>query len=282
MLVVDGGIGLQYSGAKLFMPIVKSNGIDIAYQERGRGEPLVLIMGLGAPGSVWEEHARAYEKHFRCILVDNRGAGDSEKPLGPYDTRTMAGDVAGVMDALNIGAARVAGISMGSAIAQELALAHPDKVRSLVLISSWARCDIYTKTVFEHFCHVRAAVSPEAFMELLQLWIFTPPHFERNNEGLVVARAEAGRGATMPRHAFEAQCAACTNHDTIDRLGRISAPALLTVGDADIFTPLRLSEEIHRRMPGSQMEVFNGWGHAHHWEDLTRFNRVTTEFLLAH
>jgi pimeloyl-ACP methyl ester carboxylesterase len=54
------------------------------------------------------------------------------------------------------------------------------------------------------------------------------------------------------------------------------------VGDADIFTPLRLSEAIHQRLPGARMEIFKGWGHAHHWEDLPRFNRVTSEFLRSH
>lgn len=264
------------------MATIKTNGINMAYQVRGQGEPLILIMGLGAPGAIWEEHVKEYEKHFRCYLLDNRGAGDTDKPSGPYTTRMMAEDVAGLMDALSITNARVAGISMGSAIAQELALAHPAKVRSLVLISSWARCDIYTKTVFEHFCRVRKAVSVSNFVQLLQLWIFTAAHYDKNNTTLLEAQADAPAGVWMPQHAFEAQSAACMNHDTLERLGNIKAPTLLTVGDADIFTPLRLSEEMHQRMPGSVMEIFKGWGHAHHWEDLPQFNQVTSDFLRNH
>jgi pimeloyl-ACP methyl ester carboxylesterase len=264
------------------MSFVKTNGIKLAYQERGHGEPLILIMGLGAPGSVWEEHVKAYEPYFHCYLIDNRGAGDADKPAGPYSTRMMADDVAGLMDALKMGSARIAGISMGSAIAQELALGHPDKVRSLVLVSSWARCDEYTRAVFDHFCRVRASVSPATFTQLLQLWIFTAPFYETNREALLAARVAAEQSPTMPRHAFEAQCAACTGHDSLERLARITAPTLLTVGDADIFTPLRLSEAIHQRLPHGQMEVFRGCGHAHHWEDLPRFNQLTRAFLLTH
>ena len=263
------------------MPSITSNGIRIHYRERGSGEPLVLIMGLGAPGSLWEDHVAAYEKHFRCILMDNRGAGDSDKPEGSYTTRMMAEDTAGLMDALSIEHARVAGISMGSAIAQELALSHPDKVRSLVLVSSWSRCDRYTVAVFEHFKKMRALASPADFTQLLQLWIAAPGYYEAHLADMLQGQREEEEGY-MPLHAFEAQCDACSTHDTLNRLDRIAAPALLTVGDADIFTPLRLSAEMHERMPHSELLVFPGRGHIHHWEDLERFNARTTEFLLDH
>lgn len=100
------------------MPVVKSNGTEIYFEERGEGEPLILIMGLGADSSLWEEHVKAYEKHFRCILIDNRGAGRSGKAaqvklVGPYLTSMMADDIISVMDALKIQNAHISGISMG-------------------------------------------------------------------------------------------------------------------------------------------------------------------------
>ena len=263
------------------MPSVICNGTQINYQEQGSGEPLVLIMGLGAPGSLWEDHVASYEKHFRCILVDNRGAGDSDKPDGPYTTVMMAEDTAGLMDALGIGNARVAGISMGSAIAQELALSHPEMVRSLVLVSSWSKCDRYTVAVFEHFKTMRALASPAEFMQLLQLWIAAPGYYGEHYDEMLQGQQEAADGY-MPLHAFEAQCDACSTHDSLSRLDQITAPALLTVGDADIFTPLRLSADMHERMPHSELLVFPSGGHIHHWEDLERFNACTIEFLLNH
>jgi pimeloyl-ACP methyl ester carboxylesterase len=261
------------------MPTVVSNGIKIHYEEQGSGDPLILIMGLGAPGSRWKDHAAAYEKHFRCILVDNRGAGESDKPHDPFTTKVMADDIAGLMLALSIDNARIAGISMGSAIAQELALSYPKKVRSLVLVSSWSRCDRYTQTVFEHFKKVRELASPADFTQLLQLWIASPPYYEEHFNEMVRDQTQA-QDDYMPVHAFQAQSDACIMHNTFDRLDQITVPTLLTVGDADIFTPLRLTAEIHERMPGSEMIVFKGRGHIHHWEDLERFNDVTTQFLL--
>lgn len=263
------------------MPDVTVNGIRIHYEIRGAGEPLVLIMGLGAPASRWEDHVAAYEQHFRCLLVDNRGAGESDKPQGPYTTAMMADDTAVLMDALGIERARIAGISMGSGIAQEIALRHPDRVRSLVLVSSWSRCDRYTRAVFGHLATMRALAAPADFMQLLQLWIFTAGHYERHIDEMRQGQQDAAVGY-MPLHAFQAQCAACVEHNTYERLGRIQAPVLLTVGDADIFTPLRLSAEMHARLPQAEMQIFPGWGHAHHWEDLDRFNACTTQFLLDH
>jgi len=263
------------------MPSVTVNGIAIHYEARGQGEPLILLMGLGAPGSKWEEHVAAYERHFHCILVDNRGAGDSDQPPGPYSTRLMADDTAGLMQALGIQTARVAGLSMGSAIAQELALAYPNRVRSLVLISSWARCDRYAQAVFDHFKRARALLSPADFVQLLQLWIAAAPYYDEHYAQMLQDQSEAQAGY-MPLHAFAAQCDACRTHDALERLDRISAPALLTVGEADIFTPLRFTAEMHARMTGSEMLVFAGRGHIHHWEDVQRFNAETTRFLLAH
>ncbi len=263
------------------MPSVSTNGIRLHYEERGQGEPLILLMGLGAPGSKWEDHAAAYEQHFRCVLVDNRGAGASDKPAGPYTTRMLADDTAGLLHALGIQNARVAGLSMGSAIAQELALAYPGLVRSLLLISSWSRCDRHTQAVFDHFKKARVQLSPADFVQLLQLWITSASYYE--DHYLQMLQDQAGAAESyMPLEAFAAQCDACSTHQALERLDQISIPALLTVGDQDIFTPLRLTTEMHARLPASELAVFAGNGHIHHWEDMQRFNTLSSRFLLEH
>ena len=265
------------------MPLVEANGIHINYTEQGQGEPLILIMGLGADGSLWKDHVAAFSQHFRCILMDNRGAGASDKPAGPYTTRMMADDTAGLMSALGIDSARVAGISMGGAVAQTLALQHPGKVRSLVLISTWARCDPYAKVIFEHFKKMRAAADPGDFTELLQLWIYAADYVAANLDALRQGQQDARTAENpMPQHAFDAQCDACISHDALDQLASIHAPTLLTVGDPDIFTPRPFSQAIHERITGAEMVVFERAGHAHHWEKLDKFNARTTAFLRGH
>lgn len=262
------------------MPFVTANGIELHYEERGSGEPLILLMGLGADGPTWEDHVKAYELEFRCIMVDNRGSGRSGKPGGPYTTRMMAEDVAGLMAALDIEKAHVSGLSMGSGIAQELALLVPERIGSLTLIASWDSCDAYTARIFEALRSLRATADPVTFNRLLQLWIFTP---QWHNEQLadLLQREEAGRTYLypMPLHAFQAQCDACVSHDTRGRLDAIQAPVLVTSGDIDLFTPLHYSESIAAAIPGAELAVFQGGGHTHHWERLDEFNDRTLAFL---
>lgn len=258
-----------------------SNGTKIYYQIRGEGDPLVLIMGFGADGNVWEKHVTEYEKYFQCIVLDNRGVGLSDQPQGPYTTKMMADDTIAVMDHLGIDKVRVAGISMGGAITQELALNHPNRVQCIALISTWPRFNNYAKTVYENLKKLRVTSKADDFMELLQLWIFAPPFYEDGMNDLKEGQAGAAANSNpQSRAGFEGQLEACINHDSVSRLSEINIPTLITVGDMDIFTPPVFSQMLHEGIKDSIYVSFPEGGHVHHWEDLDRFNRVTTEFLI--
>jgi pimeloyl-ACP methyl ester carboxylesterase len=263
--------------------ITTSDGISIHYELQGEGTPLLLIMGLGADHSVWADHLAEYERHFRCVLIDNRGVGRSDKPEGPYTTARMAQDVAEVADALGIASAHVAGISMGGAIAQELCLQRPDLVRSSVLISSWPRLNEYAVRVFEHMKAVRAGVGLEHFMDLIQLWIFTAPYYADHSDDLAQGRADAAATEDpQPQHGFDGQADACITHDCADRLGEITAPTLVVAGEDDIFTPLAFSRALADGIPNAELAVWPDAGHAVHWEVLDEFNARSRDFLLRH
>lgn len=258
-----------------------SNGTKIYYEVRGKGDPLVLIMGFGADGTVWEKHVSEYEKHFKCIVLDNRGVGKSDQPEGPYSTKLMAEDTIAVMDHAGVDKARVAGISMGGAITQELALNFPDRVHCIALISTWPKFNNYAMTVYENLKKLRVTSKPEEFMELLQLWIFAPPYYEEHLDDLKAGQAGAKDNPNpQTRNGFEGQLDACINHDTVSRLNQIKVPTLITVGDMDIFTPPEFSKILHKGIADSQYVSFPNGGHVHHWEDLERFNKLTTEFLM--
>ena len=258
-----------------------SNGVRIAYHERGEGIPLILLMGFGADGTVWEKHVAVYEKHFRCIIPDNRGVGKSDQPEGPYSTRMMADDTVAVMNHAGIETAMVAGISMGGAIAQELALNYPAKVSKLLLVSTWPKFNEYAKAVYENLKHIRAISPPAYFMELLQLWIFAPPYYENNSASLKAdALASESAGNRQSTHGFNGQLDACIHHDSVKRLKAITCPVLITVGLMDIFTPPVFSRTIHQLISHSKYLEFPEGGHVHHWEDLQHFNTESLDFLL--
>jgi pimeloyl-ACP methyl ester carboxylesterase len=261
---------------------VKSNGVNIFYQIRGAGDPLILLMGFGADGNVWEKHAAVYQKHFQCIILDNRGVGLSDQPKGPYTTKMMAEDTIAVMDHLGIEQVKVAGISMGGAIAQELAINHPKRVSCLVLISTWPIFNVYAQVVYENLKKLRITSKPEDFMELLQLWIFASPYYENNLAELKEGQLDAAANANpQSQNGFEGQLDACIHHNTVDRLEQIKVPTLITVGGMDIFTPPPFSHILNEKIVGSKLITFPNGGHVHHWEDLDYFNQVTTKFLLS-
>ena len=267
------------------MPHIESNGIQMYYEERGSGDPVIMIMGITAPGGVWEAHAEDWSRHFRCIMPDNRGVGLSDKPEGDYSSEMFADDYAGLMDALGIEQARVVGVSMGSIIAQQLCLRHPAKVKSAVLMCPWARCDRYAKSVFKHMEDCKARLTPSEFMEWIQLLIFTKPFWDSDDayNGLLEGRMGADNDSNpQPLHGLKGQAAACVNHDVASRLGEIQAPCLVIGGNDDIFTPRWMAEEVAGGIPNSDLHLYDNAGHAFHWEAMDDFNPRVREWLQAH
>jgi pimeloyl-ACP methyl ester carboxylesterase len=268
------------------MPKVKlTTGIEMAYTERGSGDPLICIMGVTAPGGVWEAHAAEWEKHFRCILGDNRGVGDTDKPAGPYTSAMMADDYAALMDELGIAQARIVGCSLGSVVAQQLAIRHPHKVKSAILMCTWARQDRFGLTVWEHLMKCKAAFRPEDFIHYVQMLIFTKPWFDQDGcwqDILGTRAAVAVNPAPQPVHAMEAQAAAAMTHNTLAELPNLKLPVLVIGGKDDTFTPRWMGEEVATLIPGADLHLYDNAGHAFHWECLADFNPRTTDWLLKH
>ncbi|HEV7346938.1 alpha/beta hydrolase [Telluribacter sp.] len=265
------------------MPFVQTNGIQLYYEERGSGEPLLLIMGITADGSVWEPHVSDWEKYYRCLLPDNRGVGKSDKPSGSYTTAEMADDHAGLLDQLGLAKVRVVGVSMGGAIALQLALRHPDKVSSMVLMCPWARCDAMAKGIFEHMVDCKARFTPEEFSLYIQLLIFSKQSWDNDEKR---AGLEEGRKQDppypQPLHGLAGQAAACINHQVLDQLGTIQVPTLVIGGQEDIFTPPWMGQEIAEAIPGAELFLYEKLGHAFHFEATEDFNARVKDWLQKH
>lgn len=269
------------------MPDYTCNDFTMHYEVHGEdqgGVPVVCIMGITAPGSVWEAHVEVWSQHHRCITPDNRGVGQSDKPAGDYTSTMMADDYANLMDGLGIESAHVVGCSMGSIIAQQLAIRHPEKVKSQVLMCAWARCDAYAKSVFEHMIQAKAHLTPAAFMEWIQLLIF---HKRSWDDAELYASFLEGREAAatdpnpQPLHGLVGQAAACVNHDVLAELSGVTTPTWVVGGEGDIFTPRWMADEIHAALPNSTLHLYPESGHAFHWENLEPFNQGVLDFIQA-
>ncbi len=264
------------------MPSFTKNDFTMHYEVHGEGEPVLCIMGITAPGEYWADHLEHWDKKFQCIAPDNRGVGFSDKPAGDYSTEMLAADHVALLDHLGIEKAHVVGCSMGSVIAQQVALIYPERVKSVTLMCTWARCDDYAKSVFNHIVVAKAHLKGEELLEYLQLLIFDKRSWDdpEFHQSMLDAREDAKQAQyPQPLHGLAGQCAACTSHNTLNDLKNLKAPALVIGGETDQFTPRWMAEEVHLNLPNSTLHLYPRSGHAFHWENLEDFNERVADFI---
>ena len=248
--------------------------------EAGAGDPLVLVMGFGGDHLAWGLQMPALAAKYRVVAFDNRGVGQSDTPDVPYSTPMMADDTVGLMDALGVDRAHICGVSMGGMIAQEIALRHPARVRTLQLHATLARPDAYMHALSEAWRGLRPKASREEWLRSLALWLFAPVTFAERPEfvELVLQNALAN---PYPQSlvGFLRQGEAVRAHDTLERLGEIRCPTLVSVAEHDVLVPPRFSHQIAQHVPGAEMKTIAGAGHAYMLERPDAFNRMVLDFL---
>lgn len=271
-------------GQEKNMTRIKANGINLNVEIYGIGEPLVLLMGLGADSRKWELHRKVYEKKFRCICIDNRGAGLSDAPyMNAYTTKMMANDTLAVLDELGIRHVHLHGVSMGGAIAQEIAIMRPDKVKTLILTSSFSRADVYFSRALEILRDSVGQMNGKVFNKLCQYMIYSPRYHNLNRELMEeMAEHDAKDSIQMEAYAYRAQCNACITHNTTKWLGKIQAPTLIAAGEKDLFVSNEITQELYQGIPNARLYLSRDSGHVHHWEKPDAFNAATLEFLEQH
>ena len=265
------------------MPTTRANGIELHYVEAGDGDPLLLIMGFGGDHQAWAFQVPALSASYRVISFDNRGTGRSSVPDAPYTTRLMADDAVGVLDALGIDRAHVLGVSMGGMIAQELALNHPRRVRSLQLHCTYARSDAYMRALMDVWRTVRTKSTAEEWLRTVALWLFSPVTFARRPE-LVETVIQTGLANPYPFSltGFVRQGEAVRGHDALDRLPALACPTLVSVGEHDVLVPPRFAREIAAAVPKAELRIVDDGAHAYFWERADVFNAMCLDFLAHH
>jgi len=239
----------------------------------------LLLNGTGETSATWMQLAARLRARFRCVAYDARDTGDSFYADGAYTPRDLAADAAAVIEALELGPCHVIGYSLGGATTQELAIAHPELVRSMVLLSTWARSDAWFVTQMRNWQTIRRAHDRDehAFLRALAPWLFSPATFARDPEPWrmydeVVETPQQIEG-------WMRQCEADIAHDARDRLRGLETPTLVLVGGDDICTPPRFSVELVEVLARARLVTVPAAGHAALFEQPDAVARAIEDFL---
>lgn len=232
------------------MAFLENQGARIYWDEQGKGEPVLLIMGLGYPSYLWHRTRPALNERYRTIALDNRGSGQSDAPPGPYSIALMASDAAAALDAAEAETAHVFGLSMGGMVAQEFALQYPARVRSLIL-GCTAPGGPNAVRAEKHVTEILMArnMTPEEAARAMRPYIYDPATpLDRVEEDLALRRQ------WFPRpEAYMAQLQGIFAWEAYDRLPGISAPTLVIHGETDQLVPVGNGKVIAARIPGAKL-----------------------------
>ena len=257
---------------------VHTGDLELWVEQRGEGPDVLLIAGLGDTAEAWQPQLDGLADRYRLTAYDNRGAGRTPLPDAPLSAATMADDAAALLHALGVPSAHVAGFSMGSAIAQELALRHPELVRSLVLVSTYARPDALFRAQLAFWRWLpEVAPGEREFFEAFFTWVYTSrAHADGSVDEIVEEALAFPHG--QPLEAFQAQVDVCAAHDTADRLWQIAAPTLVIASEQDVILPPRFGRAVAAAIPNARFEVMPGEAHQPFQEVPDQFNARVDAF----
>lgn len=249
--------------------------MNIKWESVGEGAPLLLIQGLGYGRWGWEPIVPGLAARHRVVSFDNRGIGESDKPEGPYTAAEMAGDALQVLDEAGIDRAHVLGASLGGMIAQELAVAAPERVDKLVLCCTTPGGP---STVPMPEVTVQLFAEAQTLAPEIALRRFVENALGEDPPAGLVDELLARRVANPPDPAgWQAQAAAGIGFQGVE--GQIAAPTLVLGGTADNVVDHRNAEVLARRIPGARVELLAGAGHLFFWEQPDESVRIINEFL---
>jgi 3-oxoadipate enol-lactonase len=266
------------------MPVASNGRVNLHWESFGKGPAVLLIAGQGMTVAGWWATIPVLAGSFRVIAFDNRDTGGSSRVSLPYSVAHMAQDAVAVLDAAGEQRAHVYGISLGSLVAQEVALRHPDRVEALVLGASSAGGFAAYKpppTSFAQTFLVRAgAMGPEEAE-----WAAVPYTYGEKTRRLHperIATDIAKRLSSPPEPvAYLHQAAAVASHDAYERLNQMAAPTLVVHGEQDVFIPPANALVLAERIPGAQRRLWPDAGHMYPIDE-PRADREIARFLLQH
>lgn len=262
------------------MPLAPLAEIELSYERAGSGPPLLMIMGMSGTFDHWNAaFLDDLRRDFETIVYDHRGVGASSRLQGPVTIAQLAKDAAGLLEALEVDSVHVLGISMGGMVAQELALAHPERIRALALGCTYCGGEGSALTSEEVMRKLaEAMMSGDRERAIRAGWEVNVAPALADDEEAYARFLEIGRRRAVPVEVIMEQVRAIAEHDTSARLPEIALPTLVVHGTLDQMIPVRNGRMIAGLIGGSHLEIFDGVGHLFFWEQPER----AAELVRAH
>jgi 3-oxoadipate enol-lactonase len=262
------------------MTLIDVGATELDYERSGEGPPLLLIMGMSGTALHWgEPFLELLRRDFDVIAYDHRGVGASSRLDGSVTIGQLAEDASGLLTALEIESAHVLGISMGGMVAQELALAHPEQIRTLTLGCTYCGGEggsLASPEVLQRL--TEATMSGDRELALRTAFEVNVSAEQAKDEQLFRSFLEIGNRRAVALGVVMAQMQACGAHDTYERLPTLELPTLVIHGTEDQMLPIENGRIVASRIAGSQLEILDGVGHLFFWEQPER----AAEFVRAH
>jgi len=265
------------------MPKAPVNGSNIYYKIEGKGIPLILIQGFAGNHKAWFFQTPVFKKYYKVIIFDNRGIGNSGTSGEPYTIKTMADDVIGLMDNLNLDKAHILGLSLGGLVAQEIAISYPERVIKLVLGSTFAGREVKnihpelrgTLGIQEGSTDVD--ISNVDFKKLMNFMVTTA--FNKRLYRMVLVPLSKYSLRSLDAEGYLRQMESVAGYDTLDRLQLIKAQTLVITGTGDRIVSPSMSDLIASKIPNARLVKVKDGSHAFFMEMRGRFNKEVLDFL---
>jgi len=256
------------------MAIFNSNGVSLVYEEFGKGEPLVLLHGLTGNRHMFNDEVQIFKKYFRTIVLDARGHGESDKP-DAYSLNDHIADVLRLLDHLGIEQTYLIGVSMGSYVAQGVAIAQPDRVKKMILVAT--KSEGQTSSMQELFIKYKDTLEGLSFSE--KVLKVSPYMFYDLSAVGSWSREAAKKSPSLNVEEITAANKALEGFDFRQDLYRVTAESLVISGDHDELNPPHVGRETARLIPHATFVEFNQSGHAPNVEQHLLYLDFVLEFL---
>ncbi len=252
------------------------------YEWHGSEDDPVLVLNNGIimnAATSWAFQTRELSQAYRVLQYDCRGQGQTDHPEEPYHMERHADDLAGLLKVLGVQRAHIAGISYGGEVAQAFVLKYPQISLSLVLADTTSEVGPQLRMIIENWLDALESGDSEKFFRATVPWNFSAEFISSNPELLAAAKV---RYADLDFQAVMRLCRCFLNVDFTSRLDQITSPTCIVVGEKDWLKGIEYARILHEHIPGAELHIIPGAGHASCWENPPMFNSIMLEFLAKH